>query len=320
MDCYIKQLNERYLLPFNLSLYGKVHSSSDELFPSIEIYSSPKIEEIIKNRANKSTLLNPIKDTVITALNNKKLIVGYVSKNKYKFIYNKIIKHIRSNSSISLGFYDYLDDTIFILLDENVNIFGKDISSIDNVIAHEFCHMAARHFDKTNFFKELNKPFIYPYYLAFLRYLYRNLFSIEKEDYDKWINNTNTQKYIVKLLKDLQTNEDITNRKKRTRTNLVIWTNFFLKSSNNFFTPEQCSENARMIIDTYLYQLIEQNYYPEIEKIQRYLLESYKKIGMTKYPYSFTGQELIMPSEIICVSNQNGISSLVAKCINKIPM
>lgn len=321
MASYEKQLNELYLMPLGLSLYGEIHDIDMEIPSTTEIFSSPKIEEIIRNRTEKSNILEPIKNTVYKALEKRKLIVGYVNKSKFNFFYKRLIGRTRTGLTTGLGFYDYPDDTIFVLLDKNVNIFGKDITSIDGVISHEFCHMAARHFKKTNFFKELNKPFIYPYYLAFLRFLYRNMFNISKNDYETWINKENTKKAVIKLLNNLHSNENILNKKRRIGDNLNYWFNFFKESSNDFLSKEESLIYARIIVDTYISTIMTESYdYEEVNKIRRYLLESYKKIGMTRYPMSFTGQELIMTSEIVCISNQNGIANSVARCINKIPM
>lgn len=312
-------INEFRFSPIGLVPYTKMDSF--EIAP-FEIYSSENIENKFKSQIEESTVLKPIKETVYRGINNKKIIIGYVNPSKFQFLYTKIKHTFGIKKEWALGFYDHFDDTIYIVLDDNIGVLGNSRFDISNVVAHEICHMAARHTTTTRFLQ----PAISEYYLPF----YSNFIStVASEDGTKLFtrdkvnnilkNNVNT---LLELFKDMtekfDVNKDMHYNHMKIKSAKVLWASFFRKLFN------ELPLDSVMNLTEHVTSVYDKNFLGNpsrlnVSMVGSAIIKSYEKIGF-KNVTTLPGQEVIYPSEIVCITNQNGLHSNIVSSINKLKM
>lgn len=284
--------------------------------PPIEIYSSKLIEENVIKRVEQSDILKPIKDLVITGLNNRKIIVGYTNPSKFSFLYRKIKKIFGYIQTWALGVYDYHDDIIYIILDDNVNILGNAVFDISNIIVHELCHMAAYHNKKTKIFDSSLQTLLVPFYLNLIGKIISKDKNFSPKKYSEYVNSnikifiSEFEKYFNKIESKAKNNlEQVEDEA------FEFWSNILPKIIPSFDELDG-TEIAIEMMKSY-----DKNYKRKSNtNIDKEILDSYKKIGSIIDVNSLLGQEVIFPSEIIAISNEKGLSPAIANCINKINM
>ena len=157
-------------------------------FPPMEIYSSKLIEENVIKKLDEFESLTPIKDLIKKGIENRKIIVGYTNPSKFSFLYKKIKKVFGYVETWALGVYDYNDDVVYIILDDNVNILGNTKVDISRIIIHELCHMAACYNKTTKIFEESLKPLIIPFYFNLMGLVLLKYKGMDSKEYSKQIN------------------------------------------------------------------------------------------------------------------------------------
>lgn len=320
IDKHKYQLQEFRFSPVGLSPYTKIDMFSD--IPPIEIYSSPNIESRAINQFNESSITKPIINTIQNAINNKKIIIGYTNPSKFKFLYNKIKFSFGIKKNYALGLYDQHDDTIYIVLDDNVYITGNTKYSITETLVHELCHMAAKHYNKTNYLKNVKNDYD-TFYSNFLYNLIYNEYQLLLKDEVKDIINKNKKylfNFIIRMHKLYDANEnknfslDLNPAKKE-------WFILLHILFNNVIDVEKLYEISKNIINLYKYNFLndKSTNNDEIKKIHNSIKYGYKSLGLNNIT-TLTGQEVLFLSEVICIYNQNGLHNNIIKSINKINM
>lgn len=312
-------INEFRFSPVGLIPYTKMDSFDIAPF---EIYSSENIENKFKKQIEESSVLKPIKSTVYRGLDNKKIIIGYVNPSKFQFLYTKIKHSFGIKKEWALGFYDHLDDSIYIVLDDNIGILGNSRYDISSVVAHEICHMAARHSKTTGFIRPAISEYYLPFYSNFISNIVSEdglkLYTKDKVN-DILKNNVNT---LTELFHDMtekfDVNKELHYNHMKVKSAKVVWGSFFRKLFDDLSLDSimNLTEHVTGVYDkNFLGNPVRLN----INMIGNSIIKSYEKIGF-KNVTTLPGQEVIYPSEIVCITNQNGLHSNIVSSINKLKM
>lgn len=325
--CFIEEnFDSKFILEYNLSpfLNGLSLVNNADLFigiTNIEFYSSPKIQEILINIVNKSIILEPVRKNILKLIQNKKIILGYTDPSKFRFVFEKI-KNLfgRSTSEKYVGLYSVSEDKIYLILDNNVDLMGHEIYSIDKILSHELCHMATVQYKKTKIIqKTINSLLLF--YSEVIRNVTQLLLN-KNISYDvKFKRELKDTIYeLIDINECLDSNIDI-----KIKNSYNIWKKFLSKILFN--NLEEVNLITKAVLSLYIFNyhgehLIKNDKYEiisHIDEIENIFIEAYKNIGITRI-INIPGQEFIFPSEIISICSQNGIQNNVVSSLNKISL
>lgn len=315
------KINEFRFSPVGLVPYTKFTGFD---LPPFEIFSSKLIETNVINQVEKSDILKPVKNTVLEGIKNKRIIIGYINHNKFNFLFTKVKQWFGLQKEWALGFYDAISDDIYIILDDNIGILGNSKFDLSTVIAHELCHMAAKNYKKTNYLNNAIKTYYIPFYSNFMFYLLTkdgmNLLDNDKcKDILKSKNNIdNLIKLSTQLTIQIEANIKYTDLKQRINKSKEIWTEYINNTFNELPTKE-INDIIEHIIDIYKENFLREKTYSDIRMLNAAVYYAYNKVGL-KTVTTLAGQEVLYPSEIVCITNQNGLHSSIVNSINKIVM
>jgi len=282
------------LAPTNLEKFGSVGGTN--------IYSNEKIITYIINWLSKSSRTKLIADKLIQGIRDRKILIGYESRSKIKFLLTRW-KHFRKPTSgkFVLGYFSKEDGQIAILLDSNVDLFGKSVREIPPVLTHEFMHFLANK-DVTQFLRGTMNDTLLPFY----REICNKISKSPVHDID-----------LIKTIIDISKFSDESNSRISTDVIISFWYELFNKSNDKDSAVEMSKQMlapySGLLMDKYLF-----NRSITID-IARYFYKAYENIGV-KNPEKITlvGQEALYPSEVICISNQFGIRQDAVKMVKKI--
>lgn len=304
---YKYNLNEYRLSPFRKGdLENYAPFSFEHEFKPVPIYSSYKVEQKLIEIIENDRTTRPYTKILEKLIEEKKIIMGYMEPGKFRFLFKNALNIISlitpiKGSNAVLGWYIPKYDRIYIILDDNVDLIGNERFSISGVILHELCHMASYHSRATRFLTN-NKKDINNFYNHFI------------SEYIQYINNKYNLDNSLKLTSDLNLIEStITNPlheyelnffslnpQERTNEFLKIWSVLF-----NDYPKEDRIEYTKPLI-----HFAFNSRKSERDIIHKILIDSYKKTqGVTSTIHSYVYQELMAPSEIIAISNQNGFKN-----------
>lgn len=305
-------LNEFRLLPVGLTSYTKLNYLD---IPPIDIFSSKDIETQVIIQVENSSISKPVSSKIKELLNNRKIIVGYTNPSKFNFVKNKIKHLVGLKRDWALGFYDYVDQTVYIILDDNIKLTGSSKYDISSIIIHELSHMAAFYNSKTKIISSTMNNILVPYYKELLKLYYTKNRNIEVKGVEEALNNnideiSNTISLLVSI------NERflfISSTKKLEKalnliTKLLITLNI---DSNN------SKKDAEQLLQPFAVFYVNDSNFVEND-ITSYYHSSYKKFGFDTN--TIPGQELVIPSEILAIFSQNKQIPSIYNSINKIPM
>ncbi len=214
--------------------------------------------------------------------------------------------------------YSVSEDKIYLFLDNNVDLKGHEILSIDKILIHELCHMATVQHNET---KIINKTIntLIPFYSEIINNL-TELFLHKKIEFTTKVKNE--LKEVIYQLVDSNECKDM-NIDEKLKNSFDIWKKFLSKILFNNLDEVNLITKAILALYIFNYHgeyLIKNDKYElvkHIDEIENIFIESYKNIGITRI-INVPGQEVIFPSEIISISSQNGIQSNVVSSLNKI--
>lgn len=313
-------LNEYGLSPIKMGMTEYVKSPVPILDTYFSVYSSPKIESIVKENFKNSVILRPIYETVERGMASRKIVVGYLDNGKFRFLYDKVRSLFGLKNEFSLGFFDPHTERVYILLDDNISITGKEIFKLDVTLAHELCHYAAFQYKNTNIHNASLKEFVGPFYSYMIDY------SIQVITGRRVVYNKDLTKDFAKLIIELyQFNESLDGYVDEKIANSDrIWNDFFKNNMKldkdvisdiiSFMGLSYVENYAPLNIDVRFKQFNKKKLLPMSEAMYYH---AYKKLGISKIN-TVPGQEFLYPSEIIAISNQHGLHSSVANSINKL--
>ncbi len=159
-------------------------------------------------------------------------------------------------------------------------------------------------FNNENLFFQKNKKYI----VSFYKYIIQNIINSDLSKYDKKL-----EECIYTLITLFE--------RKVVQPNIVsvqsIWkNNYFMKleiseEKANYYSKLLCLPYIRYHMDFKIFE-------KESKDLVFLYYKSYKKLGISAYNITLVGQEIIFPSEIICILNQFNINSDMVELINSI--
>ena len=297
------QLNEFLdLSPIGLDSYIIVDNE--------HFYSSKKIEGTVTTWLSSSNISKPILGKIKEGLNNKYIVVGYEDTGKVKFIFNRILGGFRevthmssTDSGIVLGAFYKKERKLIIVLDKNVDLFGRIIKEIPPIINHEIIHMCAN-YNLNQFLRTTLNNYILPY----MKYVCENISKKTKDIPDKELIKT-----IVYLSKYFDAGNPFSNPTIHTAAN--IWENYF-KLTNE--SPDKINIMVKAILMPYMNGFLDVKSDKELgQRVSKIMYNAYHHIGAdARITRTLVGQEVLYPSEIVCIGNQFKLEPSIYKLIN----
>lgn len=322
---YDKSLYEFGMSPIlkNLQIYRK---RSFLGFTNTVMYSHPNIEKIVLKNIEDNNSIKELKSVIQKGLDFRSIIVGYTDPGKFRFILNRL-KNTLYTKYVTLGTYNNMDNTIYIILDNNINLFGRDIVDININLIHELCHMAAHQNRKTRFIKNTMDRFLLPYFKSILEIVLSDRLKLIP-NFKQWMNN-NIDKELRQLITNLVLNNEV---KPKTTTRFInqshnFYINFFNKVLQDLeLSKEYIEDLSYLFVMRFINHMVPTNdsnmYTNKLisdKEMGDHLYEAYNKIGISELMTN-PGQELIAPSEIVAIASQNGPNRQIISMIKKIQM
>ena len=299
-------INEFRLTPVkSLELYG--------VFDGSKIYSSESLIKNVLKILNKNSEMKPFMNKIEELIERNKLIIGYSSKSVARFVLRRFFN--RDPKDFILGAYVQEDDKIYILLDHAVTLSGKQIINLSEIIIHELTHMAANK-HRSQFISGLSKEFIsyFNYYFDdFSQYFFgRNLGKLDSNSLLKTLDNINEANFTEKTDK-MVLNVAIKNWLE------FIKTQFGIKE----FEGEMAQHFIEFMIYPYVINILGVKRVKTRKNTERIefgimaLQDSYTSLGFRTLNVT-VGQEIVTPSEIICVYSEKYIPRTLINLIERI--
>lgn len=276
-----------------------------------KIYSSPKIEQNALQWIDDRFKSRKLVDAIRRGLQSHRILIGYVSKGMFGFLFRKLRKKtiewlgenlvglkIDSKSN-TLGLYNSKDDVIAIILDDNVSLTGRSFTHIPEILVHELCHKAAA--KDTAVFIRTQLQTLVEFYTSFINLIINpGERSIDVSS-------------VKSLVLDLIYAGDKMYSKRSVGLSMDIWNNFFKRNGYN----TRDSESMTYLVFAPLFGYII-NTYPRsmsrdlinrTEEIFDKYTTTYKMMG---YPHVerevLCGQEAMYPSEVVSVMSEKNVT------------
>jgi hypothetical protein len=289
-----------HLIPFNLSPIGIIDGT--------KIKSNERIENHVLNVLSSDKSISKIYKKIMEGMDKQIILIGYEDGGLFNFIGTRWrdFNH-RDPKKGYAGYISVVDKQIAIVLDENVNLFGNVMRDLGPYLIHELTHLCSVMEWKT--FMDINlKSVLIPFYKSIFNGISKNLRTLEEEDISD---------AIIKVSK---LNDSNFTHQPNVIGTFNIWKKLFLTVTD--------PKNADLYLSLFYlpFRVITQNSSvsePGMKKVYLNLLHLYEKtyddMGV-KNLLSFTtpGQEMIFPSEIICIFNSVNLNSGNIKLINSL--
>lgn len=289
--------NESFeLFPYGLEPYGKILNST--------IYSSEEIVNFVSKLILNSKL-KPIARKIIEGMKDRTILVGFEKTGKLDFTVRRIKHFFSDKGEIILGYYSSLDKKLVILLDENVNIIGKEIRSLENVIIHELIHMLAN-LDFSNYMGKVMKDYLFPFYQSLCGLimerdvssnidLSKTIFNLSRL-YDKGENPIGGTSIALNTWVDYFLNED-EKMAKQYAFDILLPYERFISKNRQVSSPKYQTSSREMAIN---------------------FVKAYEIIGINVKGLTIPGQEAIYPSEVIGMCAQVNLDPKIVSLINSL--
>lgn len=308
-------LNELFeLSPVNLSFYGSTEG--------IEIFSNEKILNTVKTYIYHSPSIKAIYNKVVEGMDNKRILIGYVDKSKLNFVRRRALSKINIRyepvwknlgpsfyPGITYGWFSGKDNNISIILDNNVDVFGKSLRNIPSILIHEMFHMQA--FNNPELMFSKNKDVFVKFYRTFLKNIDSRFNMIISEDIENFIKN---------LIKN-ESNENTS-----VRLCIDAWSNLLSKC----IPGEDSKHMGFLICLPYLFLYTDRSnnlsieHYTESKKYVRQIItifhKAYESLGVNSSSYTTPCQEALFPSEILSIIQQVNPTPKTISSINSMDL
>lgn len=270
----------------------------------VSIYSN---DEIKKSFEKMILNLNPdyitVKGPFLKAIREEKIVIGYTKKFPL-FLLNRIKKWTihkmnRETSSI-LGWYSKKYKKIGLILDDNIDLYGKLKVDIAEILLHEYIHMAAA--ENNNIFFSLFKNDLIKFYKNFLR----NVIVQTNSGNFNEITDQKIEKFVKSLLE------------KETEENVFI--SDFINSYDELLKDTELYKNKSFLISIILSPYFKYmfNEVDDTEQfiplVQKCIYSAYISIGLKSFR-TVPCQESLIPSEIICIKYENKPNNNISKLL-----
>lgn len=284
------------LSPVGLRTWGSIEGQS--------IHSNEQICNHVKDWIYKSSITKNISGKISELIDNKRILIGYEDKSKFKFLI-KIWRAWRNQPASKgyLGYFSKMDNKIGIILDENVGLIGKAIREIPPILVHELVHMCFFN-NHRNIFSYSMKKYFLPFYLKFLE-------ELSVENLDPLI----ISKYIYKLSLTTESHKSAYTPF-GVREVMEIWRNLFEDLN---VSKDNSIKLSKMVMIPFLHQMRIYNNDKIFIEVLKKMDNSYSRIGL-KNVLSITipVQEVVFPSEIVCIINQFNLDPNISRFIEQL--
>lgn len=285
------------LAPINLKEIGKISGQP--------IYSNKRSQQFIKDWLQRSPNTKKISAKIIEGMDSGRILMGYENTNKIHFLKTRWrdFRHDDSKKKGYLGYIDANDHKIAIVFDENVDLLGSAIRYIPHTITHELIHLTAL---------DLWKPFITSTMKKWLIPFFTQIF-----------NSLNMETKTIperKLMESIIDVSRITDHNFHGRPDTQMVYQAWSKYLRNGIDGEDTADVLMQAFAPY-YKYGMGNLKADKEHLVKSMIlkfiTAYNKIGTKKIlSHTVPCQEMIYPSEIICMSNQFDPAPEVVKLIN----
>jgi len=313
-------LYEDYLWPIGLEYYRTLCN--------IDLYSKKQYEDYLINLVSNNTLLKKNLKEFEELVRKKIIILSHTSSNLFSFLLKSAIEKIANTVSklinVTIGNSEILTDRytigvfcntpkakdtgIALILKNLTNVLGKtNDDQISRVLMHELTHAFARF-----------SPSFYKVYAKDIRDFYKNLIIVANKMINKEIIDINDKKIIDKI-NDLSVKLMVNERKSSLDVykTLDLWINSIYEmikmSKNNKLDTKETIVYISLILSNPLITYDAINDFSDIiPKSYHEMLNDYSnKLYFIAYSNTFKilpeyiafGQELVAPSEIICINH-----------------
>lgn len=276
------QLQELFSLPVGLELVTTISG--------MKLYSSENLKKAFLLAFEKEGRGKPVANDVKKLVDNGVVTPVYLSKGLLKFISHRIFGG--ANKTIQ-GFYHMEIQKIYILIDNNINIFGTGSSDfLISTTMHECMHLLAG--TKNSAFLSIFMPILLDYYNEALKLIF-NTDDIKPAAIKKILN------FTVKFeaAKKKEINSALTNYYKLLETNIKPFSkmdeHLFRKMLTDYIVCLKL-----LVTDFNVFVRQARNYIPILSALNKAYYEAFGK----RNTYTTAIQELIWPSEVACVYSE----------------
>ncbi len=279
------ELNEIFeLVPLGLKVIGTIDGQT--------VKSSKSIDKTIKGMLRNSPATKDFFPKIEEGMDHGIILVGYEDGNKLEFLKSRWRDYRqKSHKKNYLGYTSTKDHKIAVVLDENVTLSGRAIRDIPHTICHECIHLVAY---------QLWKPFLLTNMKPRLLPFYRTLF----ESFVPGVRKISDQRMAETITEASKINDNIHQGKPDTQSVFDIWYQLLRE-----VTDDKSADKALLIVFAPYYEYYFNSLKPKYRKYSKIALkafgQSYKRIGINNvFGMTIPCQEIMFPSEIVCISNQ----------------
>ena len=272
------------ILPKSLSVVDTVSGQ--------KLYSSDAVRNKFLDAISNQKILKPVEDKIENLVERQIIIPCFANRNLIHLIGHKFFSD--QYDRLILGYYESSKNKVYIMLDNHTKflVFMSN-KALGSLTMHELQHYASNNL-KSKFYN-LNKEVFRQYFRNFYKmYMNVNLTDTEIDDFVKF------------TFKNFE-------YPKRTPTNfLVRFADVMFDDMEKHIPDEQTREtkirNLLAVLKIYLtnpsvFMTALSSGHPEVVGVVSSLYKSYRSLGISN-PRSTTIQEIIFPSEVICIQSQ----------------
>jgi hypothetical protein len=284
-----KNIQELFALPTGLKQVANIEG--------MKLYSSEKLKKAFLLSFSKSGRGKPIYPSIEKMVNSDLITPCYLSKNLYRLFKHKMTGG--QNKTI-MGFYYLHNKKVYVLIDNNINIFGS--ASNDLIVSttmHECMHLCAGRFRSK--FISLFKPVLKKFY----ENAFTGIFKLKSP--------MNTEKIINFIMRFENSTPKVINKE---------LSNYFrlLEKEMKDITSLNEKEFRKVLTDYIVSIKISMTSFPVFVKVYRKYLhifgplhKSYEQTFGKRNKYTTVFQELYAPSEVICVLSEMAPTTSIIK-------
>lgn len=296
-----RDLNEVFVVPVGLHVVARLDG--------IELFGSSDLNKSFIKALTKSKRTKSVAKRVESLVDRKQIVPCFLSKTILGFVARKFFTP-RSQRATVAFFEPVKTKKIYVLIDNNVNFFAHVSNNyIAAVTVHELMHMVAS--KKPTMFFNLFKSELITYY----KNLWRITFSLEEDK----IKNSDVEEIVLFMFRKLElSGKEITNN------SLVKYFNLLHSAFSSITTlgEDEFTKQLRdYIVTSKLFLRNFEVFFSLARKFSHVispLYSSYKQSFGYKNLNVFCVQELIYPSEVICICSEHGLGAKVSKAINQL--
>lgn len=302
----VNQVNEAFeLLPINLKIAGNIDG--------MNIYTNNKIQNYVRDWLTYSPITKKVAPKILEGIDKGVILLGYEDGSKRRFMKRQwrdfLVKNFdaKYNDNFDKNYVGYISTTekkIAIVFDDNVNIRGRELIDVPHSLIHECLHLAA-----LSSWKQFISTTMNPYLIPFYTNLFNNIEPKTKE-----IPARELSKAIINVSRI--SDHNFYNKPDMNKI-YHAWTEYFKQH------PDIDSTNLLMKCFSPYYKYSTNTLKNEYHKVAKQMVfkysEAYRALGIKNVlELTVPCQEILFPSEIVCMTNEFKPSNIAVKLINSL--